>query len=81
VVTKDNYEKFIKLMLQKRFEEGREQMSWIKEGIRLIIDMNIMSMLSWEEVEVRSAGEKIVDINVLKSITEYSNCSASDKIV
>ena len=56
-------------------------MAWVKEGVRLIIDMNIMSMLNWEEVEVRSAGEKIVDINVLKSITEYSSCSASDKIV
>jgi E3 ubiquitin-protein ligase HERC2 len=80
-VTKDNYEKFIQLMLQKRFEEGKEQMAWIKDGVRLIIDMNIMSMLNWEEVEVRSAGEKIVDIAVLKSITEYHSCSASDKII
>ena len=81
VVTKDNYEKFIRLMLQKRFEEGREQMAWVKEGVRLIIDMNIMSMLNWQEVEVRSAGEKIVDIKVLQSITEYSGCSASDNII
>ena len=80
-VTKDNHEKFIRLMLQKRFEEGREQMAWVREGVRLIIDMNIMSMLNWEEVEVRSAGEKIVDIEVLKSITEYSGCSSSDNIV
>jgi len=80
-VTKDNYEKFNRLLLQKRFEEGKEQMAWIKDGVRLIIDMNIMSMLNWEEVEVRSAGEKIVDLNVLKSITEYSSCSASDNIV
>jgi hypothetical protein len=68
-VTKENYEEFIKLLLRKRFDEGKEQMVWIKEGVKLIIDFNIMSMLNWEEVEVRSAGEKIVDIEVLKSIT------------
>lgn len=81
MVTKDNYERFIKLMLQARFDEGKDQMKWVREGVQLIIDMNIMSMLNWEEVEVRSAGEKIVDIDVLKSITEYSSCSSSDKII
>lgn len=80
-VTKENYDEFIKLMLQKRFDEGMEQMKWIKEGVQLIIDLNIMSMLNWEEVEVRSAGEKIVDINVLKSITCYNGCSATDNII
>lgn len=80
-VTKENYDKFIKLMLQKRFEEGMEQIRWIREGVQLIIDMNIMSMLNWEEVEVRSAGEKVVDINILKSITEYCSCSATDNII
>ena len=56
-------------------------MVWVKEGVQLIVDMNIMSMLNWEEVEVRSAGEKTVNIDVLKSITEYRNCSATDNIM
>ena len=42
-VTKENYEEFIKLLLRKRFDEGKEQMVWIKEGVKLIIDFNIMS--------------------------------------
>jgi hypothetical protein len=33
-------------------------------------------MLVWDEIEMRVSGEKIVDVEKLKSITEYENCSA-----
>lgn len=38
-------------------------------------------MLEWEEIEIRVSGEKTVDVEKLKSITEYENCSASTKQV
>jgi len=36
-------------------------------------------MLSWDEIEQRVTGEKIVDVERLKSITEYNGCSVSTK--
>ncbi len=38
-------------------------------------------MLSWEEIEVRAAGEKTVDVEALKKITEYYNCSEDTRII
>jgi hypothetical protein len=38
-------------------------------------------MLSWEEIEVRAAGEKILDCDALKKITRYSGCNEDHRIV
>lgn len=81
MVTADNLEEFISLLLKQRFAEGEQQMKWVQEGVYKIIPKNILNMLAWEEIEVRAAGEKIVDIDVLKGITEYYSCSAEDKVV
>jgi E3 ubiquitin-protein ligase HECTD3 len=81
MVTKDNIEEYIQLVLKTRFAEGKEQIAWIREGIQLILDTNIMSMLNWEEVEIRSSGDKTVDITTLKNITIYQGCNSTDKII
>ena len=46
-----------------------------------IVPSQIVSMLQWDEIETRVAGEKIVDIDKLKGITNYENCTASTKQV
>lgn len=33
MVTKTNLEEYISLVLKTRFDEGKEQISWIREGI------------------------------------------------
>ena len=81
MVTKDNIEEYIQLVLKTRFAEGKEQIALIREGIQLILDTNIMSMLNWEEVEIRSSGDKTVDITTLKNITIYQGCNSTDKII
>jgi len=40
-----------------------------------IVPLNVVSMLSCDEIDQRVAGEKIVDVEKLKSITEYENCT------
>lgn len=49
-------------------------MEWIKEGINHVIDLGIVSLLTWEEIESRACGEKLIEVDQLKKITEY-NCS------
>lgn len=59
------------LLLAKRFSETDKQIDWVKEGVFLIVPKVILNILNWEEIEIRAAGEKIVNIDTLKSITEY----------
>jgi hypothetical protein len=53
----------------------------VKEGVSSVIDLSILDFLSWEEIELRACGPKDISVDVLKSITEYSNCSADHKTI
>lgn len=55
-------------------------MQAIKEGVDLIIDVKKLAMLTWEEIEVRATGEKVIDPAVLKSVTSY-NVSESNEFI
>lgn len=78
-ITHSNLEEFIKLFFEACLTEGKEQVAWIRKGIERIVPFQIVSMLVWDEIEMRVSGEKIVDVEKLKSITEYENCSAQTK--
>jgi len=59
-------------MLQCRFQESSNQMKEIKEGINYVIPIDNLKLFTWEEVESRACGDKIVDIEKFKKITNYS---------
>lgn len=73
-------EEFISLLCEKRFSEGLQQIKWIREGMNIIIPQNIVSFVNWNEVEDRCAGNKVVDVEKLKSITVYRNCTENTKV-
>lgn len=56
-------------------------MNWVKEGIEFVIDLGILDFLSWDEIELRACGPKDINIDTLKSITEYSSCTVDHKVV
>ena len=54
-------------------------MKWILEGVYLIVPKTVLNLLEWNEIEIRATGEKIIEIERLKAITEYygdENCKA-----
>lgn len=81
MVTKDNIEEYASLLCKARFDEGKAQMNWIKEGVYVVIPRHILNMLTWEEIEIRTAGDKIVDLDVLKKNTRYQSCDPEHRIV
>lgn len=74
-VTSKNVEEYISLVCKARFEESSQQIKWIQEGMWKIVPRSTFNMLDWEEIEIRAVGEKTVDIEKLKKITNYNNCS------
>lgn len=81
LVTSKNVEEFIELVLKARFNESHQQIKWIQEGMHAIVPRNILNMLSWTEVEARAVGDKDLDPEILKKITNYSNCNKDSPIV
>lgn len=47
-------------------------MKAIREGINFVIPITIVKMLSWKMIETRATGSKSLDIEKLKSITQYN---------
>lgn len=80
-VTQQNYQEFIDLVVKARLNEAEQQMEWLKEGIDFVIDTTILEILSWEDVEIRACGPKNISIERLKKYTDYSCCSATDKVI
>lgn len=78
-VTKENLSEFIKLLLEARFSEGQAQMNAIREGVDKIIPLSTLKIFTWEEVEIRCTGDKVIDTDKLKSITTGSTGEAIDR--
>ena len=77
-ITQENQNKYVDLVLSKRFEENNAQMESIKKGFDTVFPSEVARVLSWQNVEERVRGDD-VDIDKLKSITDYSDISENDE--
>lgn len=81
MVNQTNLEEFIKLTCDHIFNAAQKQLKWIKEGIELMLPMTLMGLVQWNEAEDRICGMKTIDIDKLKSITEYYCCDENTKVI
>ncbi|CDW84904.1 hect e3 ubiquitin [Stylonychia lemnae] len=81
IVNKENLDEYCDLILQKRFSEYKTQIDAIREGIDYIIPISILKLFTWEEVEIRACGDKILDIEKLKKFTRYYACEENNEFV
>lgn len=79
-VTYDNYKQYVELSMQARLNEAENQLKWLKEGVNEVINLDILAMLNWSEVEQRACGGEI-ETEALKQITDYSGCSEESKVI
>jgi len=81
VVTKANLQEYADLILEKRAAESEIQMKAVKEGVYFVIPLEMLKLLTWEELEIRACGDKIIEVEKLKKITTYSGGSESDEAI
>jgi hypothetical protein len=55
-------------------------MRWVRAGVEFVISRDILSLLTWEDVETRACGPKVIETEALRKITR-SNVDMNDKIV
>jgi E3 ubiquitin-protein ligase HERC2 len=77
----EEVEEYNALVLKTRAEEGLKQMEAMKEGFEIVFPMSILTILNWRDVEERVRGPSEIGVDALKSITEYSSCSADNEYV
>ena len=56
-------------------------MKEVLAGVHFVIPTDILSILTWEEIETRCCGEKIIDPEKLKKITHYCGADESNEYI
>ena len=80
-VTFDSRLEFCDLVENYRLHEFDRQAAAVRSGLATIIPVKLLSLFTWDQLEVMVCGVPEIDIALLQKVTEYSQCSASDEHV
>ena len=80
-VTWENREEWVELATKYRMGEFDKQVAAILRGFACIVPVRMLVLFSWEEVAEMVCGSPFVDVELLKSATEYSGCGQDDRHV
>jgi len=70
-VTADNYAEFIELKTAFRTHEFDAQVAAIRKGLSAIVPVQLLSLFTWQELEIMICGKCEIDIDFLKKNTKY----------
>jgi hypothetical protein len=73
-----NKSEYGKLLLAFRKKEFKVQCDAIRRGLATVVPLQLLSLFTWQELEVQVCGRPKMDVELLKKNTEYEGCSASD---
>lgn len=65
------------MVVKARLEESKLQMEHIRAGVFQIFPKNLILFLGWKDTELRATGDKAFDLEDLKKITQYRDCSST----
>lgn len=79
-VNSSNRAEYVELVLKVRLNEHAEQISAIKTGLGRIFPVHLLSLLSWEELEIAVCGVPTIDIELLRRHTKYGEGLTADSL-
>jgi len=77
-LTWDNRKDYVRLLLDWRKNEFSVQCEAMRRGLACVVPATLLSLFTWNELEVQVTGRPKMDIELLKRMTTYEGCSASD---
>jgi hypothetical protein len=81
-VSYDERTQYVALVQQCRLNESASQMKAIQRGIGSIVPLSLLSLFTWQDLEMRVCGRTEINLEVLKRNTRYrGGVSATDNHV
>jgi hypothetical protein len=80
-VTFENRMEYCDLVERYRLHEFDVQVEALRAGLATVVPMRLLSLFTWDQLEMMVCGQSQVDISLLRSVAEYSSCSANDEHV
>ena len=78
-VTFENRHFYCDLVVQYRLHEFDQQAAAVRRGLAAMLPYRLLSLFTWDQLEELVCGRAVIDVALLKSVSEYSSCSASDE--
>jgi hypothetical protein len=73
VLTWENRKEFCRAIINYRKSEFRAQCDAIKRGLATVIPYSLLSLFTWEELEVQVCGRPVLNVDLLMKMTEYGS--------
>lgn len=70
-VTFDNRLAFCDAVLQARLNEAQQQCDAILQGLSSVVPQRMLSLFTWQQLELLTCGARDIDLEVLRSKTKY----------
>jgi E3 ubiquitin-protein ligase HERC2 len=78
IKTYTNRFEFADALERFKLHEFDVQVAAVRAGLATIVPLQWLELFSGEDLAIMVCGKSIVDIELLKSVAEYSSCSPSD---
>mmetsp|Transcript_3581 Transcript_3581/g.6232 ORF Transcript_3581/g.6232 Transcript_3581/m.6232 type:complete len:1228 (+) Transcript_3581:1-3684(+) len=77
-VTLENYDEWARRTIEYKIHEFDTQIEAIRRGLATIVPQRLLMLFRWDELELMVCGRPKLDLELLKRMTVYSDCSESD---
>ncbi len=81
VVNYANLDEYVRGCISVRLTEAKEQYKALVKGFDEIFRSSYLKMISWQDLELKIVGNEEIDIERLKEMTQYKNCTANHDVV
>ena len=78
LVTYDNRLRYCELVKERRMNENKVQIDAIRDGMTSVIPAELLSLITWQELELKVCGNPEVSVEALKKSTRYDSCLSED---
>lgn len=76
LVTYERAQEYGQMVENLRLNESEKQYACIRRGMSTVVPLNLLNLFSWKQVESMICGAADIDVEILKSRTEYENINA-----
>ena len=73
LVTYEDRLEYCKFVKQKRMDESKAQIDAIREGLTKVIPVDVLNLLTWQELELKVCGNPEISIEALKRSARYDS--------
>jgi len=79
-LTFDNYHEFCRAVVEYRLNEFTPQVQAMRRGLATVVPAALLSLFTWEELEIQVCGRPQMNVDLLQKMTKYEGTHRADAL-